>query len=75
MIIQNEDGSYLYKGFCVFCQKPSYTTISAEGYKKWIEEDNLVQDAFPNLSKGDREILISGTHSDCWDKAFKEKEC
>jgi hypothetical protein len=34
----------------------------------------LIQDAFPDLDLESREQLISGTHSECWDKMMKGDE-
>ena len=36
--------------------------------------DILVQDAFPNLDKGQREFLISGITPDEWNNTFGEDE-
>ena len=36
--------------------------------------DILVQDAFPNLDKEQREFLISGITPDEWNKTFGEEE-
>ena len=36
--------------------------------------DILVQDAFPNLDKGQREFLISGITPDEWTKTFGDEE-
>lgn len=33
-------------------------------------ERRFVQDIFPDLSIGDRELLISGTCDTCWQKMF-----
>jgi len=34
----------------------------------------FVQDAFPNLSAGDREQIITGTHPECWSNLFGKAE-
>jgi len=39
---------------------------------RWREGENI-QHAFPDMSAGDREVLISGTHPACWDKLFGEE--
>jgi hypothetical protein len=36
--------------------------------------DILVQDAFPNLDKGQREFLISGITPDEWNETFGEED-
>lgn len=30
----------------------------------------LIQDAFPDLDKGLREQIVSGTHPNCWDMVY-----
>ena len=35
-------------------------------YKAWCNKEILVQDAFPHMSKEEREVLMTGTHPDCW---------
>jgi hypothetical protein len=50
------------------------------GYKGEVEVPNsglarrsagaLIQDAFPDLSRGLREQLVSGTHPECWAEMF-----
>lgn len=38
-----------------------------------FENGALVQDAFPNLSRDQREFLISGCTQQCWDLLFAEE--
>jgi len=40
---------------------------------RWREGENI-QKVFPDMSAGDREVLISGTHPACWNKLFGEEE-
>jgi hypothetical protein len=37
-------------------------------------ERRLMQEIFPDLSIGDRELLISGTCNTCWQKMFGSDE-
>lgn len=47
-----------------------------------VEEDKLtawwkgafIQDAFPDLSKDERELIMTGTHKECWDAMFGSEE-
>ena len=39
------------------------------GLKAW-EDGELIQDALPNLTADQRELLISGTCDDCWKTMF-----
>lgn len=59
---------------CPICQSLRTLTVSREGYHRWKFEGELIQRAFPELSEDDREALISGTCSKCWESLFKEEE-
>jgi hypothetical protein len=61
------------ENLCPFCRKPNTVEVDAEGFRRWQKGEH-VQDVFPNLSDNEREALISGSHGDCWDKAFAEEE-
>lgn len=54
---------------CVVCHEQSRLMISVDGYEAWRAGVH-VQDAFPGLSSDIRELLISGTHSQCFNKLF-----
>lgn len=66
------DGNYTHHSTCPLCGKASKVeNIEASRYERWRDGEH-VQDVLPELSAGDREILISGCHSECWDKTFSE---
>jgi hypothetical protein len=54
---------------CPFCQNLAELDVPLQGYKAW-QSGELVQNALPDLSADDRELLISGTCSTCWDEQF-----
>jgi hypothetical protein len=41
-------------------------TLPKEGFDKW-KDGAFVQVAFPQMSPADRELLITGVDSKCWD--------
>ena len=49
---------------CVFCGEKGTLKVSAEGYHKWLEGDNIY-DAIPELGPDEREQLFSGIHPEC----------
>jgi hypothetical protein len=51
---------------CIFCGKPHYVWVYPSAYKAW-RDGACIQDAMPDLSANERELLISGTCKDCWD--------
>ena len=54
---------------CPFCDGISYVEVNELDYYDW-QEGKLAQDAFPYLSAGDRELLVSGICPLCWDRMF-----
>lgn len=54
---------------CPFCQTDSVVTVEEKDYENWLDGE-LAQDAFPYLWDDEKELLISGTCSNCWDKLF-----
>jgi hypothetical protein len=55
---------------CVYCLQQHYVTVDVEGLEKW-QAGAFVQVAFPNMPADVREMLISGTCPDCWEKFIK----
>lgn len=72
--MNERDGTILIEGICVECGEHSFIRVPLEGYKQWLM-GRLIQDAFPDLTPGQRETLISGVHEACFDKMWaKEQE-
>ncbi len=55
---------------CCMCGAEKTLTVNPIGYLQWKGKQALIQDALPELSKEDRELLISGTCGECWEKMF-----
>jgi hypothetical protein len=58
---------------CMVCGKTGELGVDAIGYLDW-KAGTLIQDALPELSKADRELLMTGTHPECWDTMMKQFE-
>lgn len=59
---------------CMVCGKESILPMGAEetiGIARW-QRGELIQNALPGLTADERELLMTGTHPDCWDKMFGE---
>ena len=58
--------------WCAVYKKPAKVEeLSYSAVIDWaLGEGELVQDAFPELSAADREIIISGAHGECFDEEF-----
>lgn len=39
-------------------------------YQHWLHDGGLIQDALPDLSDQDREVLLSGISPEDWDREF-----
>lgn len=58
---------------CCHCGvEQSFDVISAD-YDNW-QAGELAQNAFPYLSPGQREMMISQTCDTCWDRMFSTDE-
>lgn len=66
---RNSDVVTLRCAPCFECGQRAVIDVPAEGYAR-LEGGAYVHTAFPEMSASQRELLISGTHSDCWDKMF-----
>ncbi len=58
---------------CRICSQEQEIIAPVAGLMAW-EEGAFIQDALPELSAGDREMLISQTCDDCWQLMFGEPE-
>lgn len=59
---------------CFVCDHTGMVeNVSVEGLKMW-NAGAFIQVALPELSAGDREQLLTGTHSACFDMLFPEED-
>lgn len=55
---------------CPLCDQPSHVEgVLAEGFMEW-QAGRHVQSALPDLSPAEAEILTSGSHDACFNRAF-----
>lgn len=54
---------------CSVCERHSVLFLDEEALIAY-HNGMHVQDAFPDLTPDERELVISGTHSSCWDILF-----
>ena len=52
---------------CRVCGETSKMEIPEDGYLAWADGEAYVEDAFPSLNESERELLITGTHPECWE--------
>ena len=58
---------------CRLCDTVHDLTVNVEGYVNW-QAGEFIQDALPELSCDERELLISGTCSTCFDELFPSED-
>lgn len=58
---------------CVVCGKTSQVELTDAELAAYIRA-RLVQEALPEWTADERELLISGTHPACWTEAFGTEE-
>lgn len=58
---------------CPFCGRGNEVEVNEIDYLDW-DDGMLAQEAFPYLSAGEREMLVSGICPDCWNKMFGQEE-
>ena len=50
---------------CCVCNKSSVIEVDGDRYREW-QRGTYVQRAFPEMPDDRRELLVSGTHPECW---------
>lgn len=58
---------------CKYCDKVFTFEVDEAGFEKWDSGKEFIQEALPDLSAGQRELLISGTCDDCWKQFFGDE--
>lgn len=64
-------------GTCLWCNKPSSLKMTEEQYARYEARKmhgGHIQDVLPEMSPDQREMLISGSHPECFDRMFAEDE-
>jgi hypothetical protein len=57
---------------CPMCGTGGAVVVDEQAYVAWRDNGVLMQDAMPDLTVDERELLISGTHAHCWEKMWAE---
>lgn len=62
-----------YPQQCPYCKTvPVPMELDQELLYQWMD-GTVIQKVFPEMTVNDRELMITGIHSECWDAMFKEK--
>lgn len=73
-LTKGEPTFFLLERTCMHCEKTTEFSLSRKQYDGYIVDRKYVQDVFPELSKEEREVIISGTHPECWNAMFQYDE-
>ena len=67
----NEERNYEIRVTCVHCKREFVLKVRVEDYLLYdMPNRPHIQDIFPYLTPAERELLISNTCKECWDKMF-----
>jgi hypothetical protein len=73
-VILQDDGTATFRTTCMLCGKPvELAGLDPNALALFLARRGpMVQDAFPRLSASEREVLVSGSHAECFEDAFPE---
>ena len=61
---------------CMYCQKSATIGLTPDEQMRYeqLQRGKIthIQDALPEWSADKRELLITGTHPECWDAIFED---
>ena len=67
----NEERNYEIRVTCVHCKREFVLKVRVEDYLLYdMPNRPHIQDIFPYLTPAERELLISNTCNECWQKMF-----
>jgi hypothetical protein len=59
---------------CPRCHKTIELPLKEAELLAWNPNETFVQDQFPQLTSGQREMLLSGLCEKCWNEIFESEE-
>lgn len=59
---------------CKACGIDYHLSVDYDGYVRWKHGEGFIQDLLPENTAGERELLLSGTCDDCYNKMFYYKD-
>ena len=64
----------VYDVQCRYCGIVYQIIASRDDMESWMAGEGYIQDVMGYLSKGERELLISGTCDNCWKNMYGEDD-
>lgn len=59
---------------CIHCGKFVPVKLDGSDYYKFFMQGAKLQEVFTYLSAQQRELILTGTHPECWEALFKDEE-
>jgi len=59
---------------CQHCRENYTIEVETPSLFEWKQQGKLAQVAFFYLNPSDVELIISGTHPECWDQMFADND-
>jgi len=73
-ITENANGTVRFTTTCMLCEQPvAVDQLDPQKVARW-QAGEFVQNVFPDMSASEREVLVSGSHAECFDRAFPPDE-
>lgn len=64
---------HVFTNICIVCGGRNIITVEADKYNLWRNKE-YIQNVWPELAPGLREMMINGTHSACFEKLFPPEQ-
>lgn len=61
-------------GKCKFCGTSETVFVKSDQYYQWMNGEAHIQDAFPHLTAGQRELIKTQMCDACWDDLMPPEE-
>ena len=71
-MMNNKERNLRLQAWCKHCKKLFYFMVNDEDFLEYMTGEKLVQEAFPYLTAGERELLLNQMCEDCWNKMFAD---
>lgn len=69
------DGEHtICKVQCYCCKQDKFVVVETKGLKRWLEGLDHIQHALPMSLPAERELLLSQTCEECFDRMFKNDD-
>lgn len=58
---------------CIVCRRTAFVDVDPDGFEQWMNRSADILTALPQLDADQRELLISGTHAQCWKSLWPDE--